>query len=130
LVVDDAVLRAFREYLREQKFDYQSELEQEFTRFDSLAAKHAADYPALSGQLAGIKTVLAQDDERDFQRHLARVRYRIKMELAARFWGNEGRIRASLESDQQLEQAVTLITDRKKYRELLAAASAKDGHHK
>jgi carboxyl-terminal processing protease len=125
LAVDDGMLTEFKNFIKAQKFDYKSELEVEFDRFAEQVKKHEHDYPALGPKVDELRRTLDQEGEDDFHKNLAGIRNRVKIELAAKLWGNDGRIRAGLERDHQLDQALALFADPQQYRQILSTGIQK-----
>jgi carboxyl-terminal processing protease len=124
LMVDDRTVEAFKKFIQEQKFEYKSALEVELERFEKLLELEKQSQ--LTSQLDGVKKVITREKEKDFNKHRQAIKRMIKMELAAQYWGKEGRVQAGIEDDNQMEKALQILTDKREYKRLLTLAAKGD----
>ena len=113
--VSDQILEAFRQYLAEQKFDYQEHAETAIQELKLTAAKSRYSKEVLD-RFDALKAALQKEKSRAFERYKNHIRYELDVELMARVHGERGRIEASLKDDPQVRTAITLLTDAKLYK--------------
>lgn len=134
--VPDSVYKAFREFcLQDTNFakvktnamataDMMEDVlirEQKYLG-DSSDTLHDAE---VAKQLEGLKVALKAHRERQFDASRSYIIKAIKRELLSSFLGEEARIAHTLKSDHQVEEAMKLLKDPKRYHELLKAPSKK-----
>jgi carboxyl-terminal processing protease len=109
--VTPEVLAGFKTFLETQGFDFQEETEK--TIIELRASSEELHYgEEVMADLDRISDALQREKERAFERYKDHITHYLSVELHARLEGEEGRIRASLESDVQLETAVRLLRDK------------------
>ncbi len=112
--VTDAILEDFRGYLIKQKFEYEEESEAKLEELRALAGK--LNYgERVQSDLAALKTELAKEKERGFDRYKEDIRSELEIELMARVRGEQGRIAASLKVDPQLAVGLEFLKNPKLY---------------
>lgn len=118
---DDNLYHKFREFLRENDFDYkvdgQSQLEElketaEEKKFSPDFKRHIE---ALQQMMAEIKSHNFEQQREDIERYL-------QMEFVYRNSGSEGRLRASLTGDEQLQKALQTLQNESAYKAILAGS--------
>ena len=116
--VDEAVLSDFRAWLQTENFQYRVDAEREV---DELAEElDAIDYVGAREELESLREAVADEKERDFERHRERIAERLRAEILARFHGDTAQIRASLTHDAQFAVATALLQDQGAYQEVFA----------
>jgi carboxyl-terminal processing protease len=117
--VNEAMLAAFRQYLEEQKFDFQEEAETKIAELRQLAEKSNYSDDILN-ELDVIGKTFEKEKSRAFERNLEGIRHELGVELAARNGGEHGRIESMLPTDVQVRAAVALLNSPVEYRNTLA----------
>jgi carboxyl-terminal processing protease len=127
---DAAVVAAFREYLEEQKFDYETVAEKELGRLRDLSEREKFD-ASTGAAIEALDLQLAKEKVKDFDRHRDEIEYWIEREVMAKTYGSEGLYEAMLRTDKQVQAAVDLLKDPAAYaaalhgKEPIAAAAPK-----
>ncbi|HTY09912.1 MAG TPA: S41 family peptidase [Bacteroidota bacterium] len=117
--VDDALLRQFESYVKEKKFDFKDDAEEKFSELkDAVAKENYGD--ALTPSLDAVGEQLQKERASAFARHADELREELREEIVGRYAGDKGRIKASLESDVQVQAAAKLLASKKVYVALLA----------
>ncbi len=117
--VNEAMLTAFRQYLEEQKFDFQEEAETKIAELRQIAEKSNYSDDILN-ELDVIRKTFEKEKSRAFERNLEGIRHELGVELAARNGGEHGRIEAMLPTDVQVKTAIALLSSPVQYRNTLA----------
>ena len=114
--IDDVVLfNEFKEYLKNEEFQYKSQAEVEI---DNLI-KGAAEQNEIKNDLLNIKNELAGLFDKELEIYKYEILRETKSELAARYLGIEGRIQEQLNYDQQIQAALGIFSDNNTYNKLL-----------
>lgn len=111
--VDGAVISEFKIYLADpqRRFSYESAAEQELKSLKEVVSRESGYGAGTDALLRKLSEELAQKDSADFEESIPYIKGAIKRELAARFWGNDARVRAGVALDRQLSAAVALLRD-------------------
>ncbi|MFW6348170.1 MAG: hypothetical protein ACOC2C_06135, partial [Cyclonatronaceae bacterium] len=115
---DDAeVLAAFTQYLENEEFSFESEAERLFDRLraelsDSSDTAGPAALDALQAEIQVQKEALMREQE-------SMLLLRIYNELSRRFPSDIPRAKLRLQTDTEVEQALDLLYDERRYQELL-----------
>ena len=113
---DDQILfNEFREYLTEEDFKYTSQTEVEI---DNLI-EGASDKEEIKNDLLRIKGELQGLFEKEIQIYKDEILRELRYELAARYLGMEGRIKEQLNSDFQVQTALSILSNKEVYNNLL-----------
>lgn len=111
---DDQVIEEFRQYLVEQKFDYETLAQRELDRVKKLSDGEAFDASTVSA-LDTLASRLDAEKTKDFQRHREEVSYWIEREVMHKTFGSEGLYETINRSDNQLQAAIELLKDHEAY---------------
>ncbi len=119
-MVGDSVLDRFRQYLRDQSFTYEDAGEVKAKELSDIATK--GNYSAavrqeierLRGQLAEEKTISILHNKTE-------IADALQTEMMSRYKGDQGRIKASLHDDPEVEAAIGLLENPGAYKRLLGA---------
>jgi carboxyl-terminal processing protease len=118
--VNDKVLEAFRQYLQEQKFDYQEEGEVKVTELQKLGEQYHYG-KQVDEQLRQLGEMLQKERQRGFDRFKDHISRELAIEFMNRAKGERGRIEASLKEDDQLKAAVGIVKNPKLYARKLSS---------
>ncbi len=112
--VTEEILRAFKKFLEDQKFDYREETE---TRIQDLrkAAGQLHYSPEVLADLDLVAAALEKEKKRGFERYRDHLVSALGVEFAARLKGEEGRIAESLREDTQLKVALGMVKNSRLY---------------
>ena len=123
-VLTDDDYNAFKEFVSNSDFKFVSNSSKALTslikiaRMEGLADKAQDEFKALEEKLQ----YDLKNDLDVFRTDLERV---IAMEIATRYYYQRGAVVQSIKSDKFLDDAVKLLDDRKRYREILAPPASK-----
>ena len=112
---DELLFKEFKEYLKNEEFQYKSQAEIEI---DNLI-KGASDQVEIMSELLSIKEELAGLFEKELQIYKREILRETKSEIASRYLGMEGRIQEQLNYDEQLQAALSIFSKINVYNKLL-----------
>ena len=116
---NEKLYNEFKEYLTEQKYTYHSGSEHELeSLINDVEKKKLGDN--LSSDLKRIKIQFEKLGINELSTFKAEVIREIREEIAARYLGNEGRIKETLSNDKQFKAALDVISS-SRYEKLLSA---------
>jgi carboxyl-terminal processing protease len=117
-----AVVDAFRTYLEESDFDYETEAQLQIDRLRELGKQDGYDAATLAA-IDALEARVEAEKRRDFERNLDYVIFGVEREIQSKVWGVEAAYEVSLRNDKQFDAAVALLNDRDAY---LAALEGKE----
>ena len=115
--VDDALLEEFAAFVDREVGEVPTRAER---ALDALADDlGAAGYAATGDEVEALRREIEEEKENDFSRHAARLKARLRQEILSRYGGRTDQIRAALEDDPPLVEALRLLGDEAAYRRVL-----------
>jgi carboxyl-terminal processing protease len=112
--VTDNVLNIFRNYLDEQKFEFQEQSLSKVRELRELAEELHYGEQSLR-EIDRLKSELEKERMSAFDRYRNHIKRLLAIELMGRSGGERGRIEASLAGDVQLHAAIALLKDSQRY---------------
>ncbi len=104
--LSDEVFQDFRAFLNETGFDYKTDSE---LLLEELEAKHQSE--EVKANIEAIREVIQKEKEQDFKENEQEIRKALYLELISRYQGQTLQREASLKLDDQLEEAINLLTN-------------------
>jgi carboxyl-terminal processing protease len=117
--VTDQTLQDFDGFLRDKKFDYESDAELKLRDLREVAEKSNYDRSFLEN-IDKLKTMAATEKSLALQKNSKEIQTALKAEILERFRGAKGRIEGTAHDDQQLNATVVLLKNKKVYEKLLS----------
>lgn len=116
--VNSEIFDAFKAFVKERKFDYQTESEKMLDNFKEKAKKE--NYlDAVKDELDKLTIKYHHDKGLDLDKHRMIIAQALKEELVSRYYFQKGRIEASLSNDVQVKQALELLAQPARYQQYL-----------
>jgi len=115
---DDKLFAEFEKYVHGGIDEYKSESLKKIEQLIETAKGDNSSKDVLDN-LANLKKHYENKSRSEINKNKAEVLQSLKAELAARYYGAEGRIKKSLEFDKQLQISLKLLKDNNSYRKLL-----------
>lgn len=110
--VNESVMKEFRKYLDDQKFDYKEESDGKVNELRQIAERSHYSKEVLA-DLDLLSAALEKEKNRGFDRYRNHIERELNIEMMARVKGEAGRIAASLKGDIQLDVALALLKNGK-----------------
>lgn len=106
--ITDKTLASFKTFLDEREFDYQEEADTRIQELRQIA--ESSHYSAeVMADLDLLANALRKEKARGFERYKNHIRRELDIALMAWLRGEQGRVKASLTGDTQLEAAIGLL---------------------
>jgi carboxyl-terminal processing protease len=119
--VDDAMFSQFEDYLKSQKFEYQTSSEYELDKLKQ-AVKEEERSDALNRQIAELEKTLEADKQNDFQRYGEYIKSEIKENLLVKLYGPNAKYQGVwFTSHPQIVKAIQILSHAGEYQSLLSA---------
>ena len=107
---------AFMTFLEGRNFSYDSDSEKLLEDLRLTASKENYDFV---GELAQMEAKIIESKRNAVRQHEEAIVDLIEKEMASRYYYQTGKIKMSLKNDQEIEDAIDLLRDQKKYEALL-----------
>jgi carboxyl-terminal processing protease len=117
--VTDQTLQDFEGFLRDKKFDYQSDAELKLRDLREVAEKSNYDRSFLEN-VDKLKTMAATEKSLALQKNAREIRTALKAEILERLRGDRAKIEGTVHDDEQLTATVVLLKNKKTYEKLLS----------
>ncbi len=117
---DDSLLQQFRTFLDEQHFTYQNEYESKLGELRDVIVKSKSGEDVVQ-ELDKVEKMLQVSKANDLERNARDIIDALRIEIAGRYHGDQGRIQASFADDVQLNAAKGLVGNVKDYSHVLTA---------
>ncbi|MDI6766401.1 MAG: S41 family peptidase [Bacteroidota bacterium] len=110
----DSLFQEFQQFLNEQKFTYQDEIE---TKLKELcdAAEKCKSSPTILAEMEKLRQLLQEDKSNSVIKHRDEIMSTLKPEVMSRYKGERGKIEESLKIDSQVKAAISLLESPKEY---------------
>ncbi|MCO5247798.1 MAG: S41 family peptidase [Chitinophagales bacterium] len=114
----------FIKYLSDKDFDYTTKTESILKDLKN-SAKKESYYDAISDALKTLEENMKHDKNQDLIKHKDEVKTLLESELASRYQFQRGKIKVELAHDKDVKDAIQLLSDSKKYSEILSETQKK-----
>ncbi len=112
----------FVQWLQNKEYDYTTKSEEKLQEFKKMVQKEAY-WAAIADDYERLEKKMHHDKEKDLIKFQDEIANFLKQEIAARYHYQNGRIEAALTTDQEVQQAVAILSDPERYRQLLRPGS-------
>lgn len=108
----------FLAYIKDKDYDYTTESEKALEDFKAKALKENY-FEAIKSDYESLKAKQKHDKEMDVQKHSDEIKSYMEQEIASRYYYQQGRTRASFRSDPELKEALSVLNDDTRYKQIL-----------
>ena len=117
-VITDSIFADFKEYVKEQNFDYKTETEALLEKMKASADRE--DYTdALEEKLNELADEIVEEKKKDIDKNRKEIEEMLKMEIVTRYYYQRGKIETSLVTDPDILEAIKIIKDKPLYTSIL-----------
>ena len=116
--IDDAIYSDFMSFVKDKKFTYTTESEKKLKELKKMA-KEENYLESIQTQLDILEKQLQADKENDLVKNRKDIEELLRLEIVGRYYYQVGRIIASLENDEDLEEAFSVLLNKNKYESIL-----------
>ncbi len=117
--VDEKTVDEFGAFLTAKNFNYISVAERQIAELAVLSKKNNFD-EATSQKIEELRERLRWEKQKDFANSKPLIKAALEQEIISRYFGNKGRIQRSFKYDPAYQEAVALLKNREKYKQVLA----------
>ena len=115
---DDNIFNLFKDYIKEQKFEYTSDAEKELDKLIQVASVEKVG-DNISSELNQLKDQFEGVSSHEINIYKQEVLREIKEEVASRYSGTEGKVKIGLDYDKQFQSALNILKKPAVYNSLL-----------
>lgn len=115
--ISDALYQEFVDYVKDKKFEYDTESLEAFKKLEE-AAKKERYYDHAKAQLEALHAELAPDRTEELTRFRSDIEEVLKSEIVGRYYYQTGRAKASLTTDPSVKSAIEILNG-PRYNEVL-----------
>ena len=116
--IDDATYNDFMQIEKDKKFSYTTESEKKLKELKKMA-KEEGYLESIQTQLDLLEKQLQDDKANDLVKNRKDIEELLRLEIVGRYYYQVGRIIASLENDEDLEEAFKILLDKNRYQSIL-----------
>jgi carboxyl-terminal processing protease len=116
--VTDNILREFKNYLKDKKFDYKDETEKKLNEIVEIASSKKYSHEFLN-EIKLLEKSVKNEKEKDFERNEHEIKIMLENEIIGVAEGQTEQISNSLKYDDQLKTAINILQNRKIYKKFL-----------
>lgn len=122
--LDDDTYAAFKAYLSDKDYSYQTESERLLEKLEETAKKEKY-YDGAEDEYADLKSKIAEDKKDDLDKFSDEIKQLLENEIVSRYYYQDGRIEQSLNDDEDVQKALEIING-EVYNEILAGTFVKE----
>lgn len=119
--VSNELYREFMTYVNEREFSYDTEADRQLDKLTETLQEEAYG-TELKPQIDRIEAKLKAAKDQELQKEQARISQLLKEEIIKRYYYKDGVIESRLVDDQDVSQAVNILTDETRYQAYLAGS--------
>ncbi len=109
----------FTNFLKKQNFTYQSEGEKELSTLSEISQKNDEYKTLLSTEINALKDKISGVKTKDLTKHKSEIITEIEKEIVSRYFFIKGKTKHKLRRDSEVDEAIVVLKDQKRYRSLL-----------
>jgi carboxyl-terminal processing protease len=117
-VLTDSVVDDFQNFLKSDKFEFVNPAERKLTEVKEIMTKEHYASASVSS-VDALLTQLKEENGSGFTRYRGEIGHELQEEINARYNGEKGRVKLSLEHDTQVQTAASLLMNKKVYQKIL-----------
>ncbi len=119
--VSDDLFDAFVSYVQKQEFEYKTGTDR-FIEALSKQAKKDNYYDDLKSEFESLNNGIDQLKSQEINLHKEEIKSLLRMELVSRYFYLPGKVSSSIKGDKEVQAAVSLLKDPKRYKAILSGS--------
>jgi carboxyl-terminal processing protease len=116
--IDDATYNDFMKFVKDKSFSYTTESEKVLEDLKKCAETEGY-LESIKPQMESLEKQLKADKENDLLKNRKDIEELLRLEIVGRYYYQVGRIVASLQHDEDLNEAFNILLDKKRYESIL-----------
>jgi carboxyl-terminal processing protease len=117
--VNDTLYKEFLEFIREKDYAYTTRTEKTLEQLKTDAMKDNT-FETIKEEYEHVKSRLEKDKKEDLNKYSSQIKELLKLEIVSRYYFQKGKVLSTLKDDQDLKEAIALLTDKEKYNAILS----------
>lgn len=117
--INDSIYSDFCEYIRKKEFTYTTRTEKALEQLKTDAEKDNT-FDAIREEYNHVKNVLLKEKGDDLKKYGDQIKDLLKLEIISRYYYQRGKVISNLKDDQELKEAIGLLSDTEKYSAILS----------
>lgn len=117
--ISEEMFAEFKSYLKENNFSYKTESERYLGEIKNRLGEKVGDTDVQT-HVKAINQAIENKKQQNFVLQEKELKRALYLELISRYEGNAGKIKASLSWDQAIDEALKVINNENRYRDILA----------
>ena len=116
--IDDATYNDFMKFVKDKSFSYTTESEKVLADLKKCAETEGY-LESIRPEMENLEKQLQADKENDLVKNRKDIEELLRLEIVGRYYYQVGRIIASLENDEDLQEAFRILLDKQRYESIL-----------
>lgn len=116
--VDDNIFNAFKAFLQNKDYEYETESEKVLKSLREVAEKEKY-FDAFQSEYESLKKKMMHDKNEDLDRAKDEISQLLTDEIVARYYYQRGKIEASFQFDPEVKKSIEVLKDKKFYDDIL-----------
>ena len=116
--IDDATYNDFMNFVKEKKFSYTTESEKKLAELKKMV-KEEGYLENIGAEIESLERELLAGKENDLVKNRAEIEDLLRLEIISRYYYQAGRTEASLQNDNELNEAFDILLNKERYETLL-----------
>lgn len=116
--VSDSLFNAFKNFVSEQDFDYNTQTEVLLEQMEASAERESYE-GAIGEQLKALKEAIKVEKKKDLDKHRSEIEEMIRVEIVTRYYNQSGKLKAALQNDVEVKEAIKILENPELYQSIL-----------
>lgn len=121
--INDDIYNDFVRFVRESNFDYETKAHQQLRELIE-AAEEEAYAASIHTELEALRSKLNEQKDLDLNKYRKEISRMLRQAIVLRYFYNKGAIIASLDGDPEVTEAIAVLTNPIRYRNILTGKTA------
>ncbi len=109
----------FKAFIKDKNYDYVTDSEKMLSRYKEEAKKEKY-FEGVEKEFDALQKKLAHDKDQDILKHKEEIVMILEQEIVSRYYYQNGRFEAGFSTDKELKEALNLLSNIEKYKQILA----------
>lgn len=117
--ITDSIYAEFKRFIDPTRFNYDKVCEMALESLRKLAEAEGYMSDEVDAQIKVLEELMKHSLDRDLDTHRNAIASYLEQELAERYYFERGRVKSALRHDKMFDEAISLLKDQSRYRQLL-----------
>lgn len=106
----------FAKYVESKNFDYQTATEKKIAELRDIATK---ENMPIGNDIAQLESKIQTEKKSELNKNRDRILHEIEQDIVGRYYFQRGKVRKNLVNDSEIKEAVKILNDQERYRNIL-----------